>query len=437
MKQLAIHGGLPVRSKPFPAHLTIGLEEKQAVNRVMDSGVLSRFLGASHENFSGGDEVRALEKEWATYFGVKHAVSVNSCTSGLYCAVGAVGVEPGDEVIVSPYTMSASAVAPLVYNAIPVFADIEEDFYCLDPKSVEERITPRTRAILVVDIFGQPYDAGALNALARKHGLYVIEDCAQAPGARFGNSFAGTLGDIGVFSLNYHKHIHSGEGGVVVTNDDILAEKVRLIRNHAEAVLAGRRDVDLKNMVGFNYRMTELEAAIARCQLRKLKSLLDQRIANLEYLCNQLADIPALHRAKVRPDCYHAFYVHTFRYDADLAGISRETFVNAVKAELPVFEKRESEGVKLGSGYVRPLYLQPIFQKKVAYGSKGWPWTSPCYQGEMNYAKGLCPVTERMHESELITHEFMVPSMTRTDLDDVSVAFHKVWEQRSSLRNHL
>jgi len=150
---------------------------------------------------------------------VKHAVSVNSATSGLYCAVGAVGVGPGDEVIVSPYTMAASATAALVYNAVPVFADIEPDCFCLSAESVAQKITERTKAILVVDIFGQPYDVDGINALAKKHGLIVIEDAAQAPGATFRGRFAGTLGDIGVYSLNYHKHIHSGEGGVVVTDD--------------------------------------------------------------------------------------------------------------------------------------------------------------------------------------------------------------------------
>ena len=124
--KLAVHGGKPVRSKPFPAYNTIGIEEKEAVKRVLDSGVLSKFLGCWHDDFYGGPEVRGLEKEWADYFGVRHAISVNSCTSGLYAAVGATGIEPGEEVIVSPYTMSASATAPLVYNAIPVFADIEK-----------------------------------------------------------------------------------------------------------------------------------------------------------------------------------------------------------------------------------------------------------------------------------------------------------------------
>jgi dTDP-4-amino-4,6-dideoxygalactose transaminase len=202
--KLALHGGKPVRTKPFPAYVTVGAEEKEAVCRVIDSGVLSRYLGAWHEQFMGGDEVQALEREWAAYYGVKHAVAVNSATSGLICALGAAGIGPGDEVIVGPWSMSISATAPLFYGAIPVFADVEADCFCLDPADVERKITSKTKAILVVDLFGQPYDAPRINALAAKHGLTVIEDAAQAPGAMLQGKPAGTLGHMGVFSLNYH-----------------------------------------------------------------------------------------------------------------------------------------------------------------------------------------------------------------------------------------
>ena len=247
MPKLAIAGGDPIRTKPFPAYITVGDEEKKAVCEVIDSGCLSKYLGAWHPQFYGGQQVQALESEWAKYFDVKHAIAVNSCTSGLYCAVGATGVEPGEEIIVSPYTMSASATAPLVFNALPVFADIEEDYFCLDPADLEAKITPRTRAIIVVDLFGLPYDAEAINKIAEKHGLYVIEDSAQAPGATLKGKFAGTLAHMGVYSLNYHKHIHCGEGGIIVTNDDDLAEKCRLIRNHAEAVVEAKGSSDLSS----------------------------------------------------------------------------------------------------------------------------------------------------------------------------------------------
>ncbi len=435
MNKLAILGGAPVRTTSFPAYVTVGQEEKDAVCRVIDSGVLSRYLGCWHEQFYGGQEVQALEKEWAAHYSVRHAVAVNSATSGLICAVGAVGISPGDEVIVSPWSMCISATAPLFYGAIPVFADIEPDCFCLDPQSIERKITPRTKAIIVVDLFGQPYDADAINALATRHGLTVIEDTAQAPGAHLHGTPAGTLGHVGVFSLNYHKHIHCGEGGVIVTNDDALAERLRYIRNHAEAVASGHPVDDLTNMLGYNFRMTEMDAAIARCQLVKLETLNRKRLENIAYLENALKDIPCLTMPKVRYDAKHVYYVHAMRYDKDKAdGVSAQTFVGALKAELPHFRLREKEGTKLGCGYAVPLYRMPIFQKLKAIGREGWPFN---LRPEVSYPLGLCPKCESLHAGGVVTHEFMLPSLERDDLDDVLTAFHKVYRHRDTLKKTL
>ncbi|MBT5572350.1 MAG: DegT/DnrJ/EryC1/StrS family aminotransferase, partial [Alphaproteobacteria bacterium] len=181
MTELAMTGGTPVRTKPFPAYKVIGEPEKAAVAKVMESGVLSRFIGGWHKDFYGGPEVQAFEKEWAETFGATHAVSVNSATSGLYAACGAAGVGAGDEVIVSPYTMSASCVAPMVYNATPIFADIDPATYCLDPESIRSKITPNTKAIIVVHIFGMAADMDPIMEIAAAHDLIVIEDCAQCP----------------------------------------------------------------------------------------------------------------------------------------------------------------------------------------------------------------------------------------------------------------
>jgi dTDP-4-amino-4,6-dideoxygalactose transaminase len=428
--KLALLGGTPIRAKPFPAYVTVGEEEKEATCRVIDSGVLSRYLGAWHEQFMGGPEVRALESEWAAHYGVKHAVAVNSASSGLICALGAAGVGPGDEVVVTPWSMSISATAPLFYGGIPVFADVEKDCFCLDADDVERKITPKTKAVIVVDLFGQPYDATRINALAKKHNLTVIEDAAQAPGALLDGKPAGTLGHMGVYSLNYHKHIHSGEGGVVVTNDDNLAERLQLIRNHAEAVVEGKGIANLANMLGFNMRMTELDAAVVRCQLSKLAGLNHKRLANVAYLEEGLTRIPCLTLPAVRAGAKHVYYVHACLYDKQTAAIPVRRFVEAVKAELPPFALREKEGTKLGAGYVKPLYLMPLFQQKIAIGSEGWPFT---LAQERKYAKGECPVCETLYEGGLFTHEFMLPCMEKTDLDDVLEAFDKIWSCRGQL----
>jgi len=434
MSKLAINGGSKIRTKKFPPYRTMGKEEKQAVCRVIDSGVLSKFIGSWHEDFYGGIEVKNLEKEWSEYFNVKHSIAVNSATSALFCAIGAAGIGPGDEVIVPAYTFPASAIAPLIYNAIPVFADIEEDYFCVSYASIKEKITQRTKAIIVVDLFGQSYDVEKINSLAKEYNLLVIEDCAQAQGAKYKDKFAGTSGDIGIYSLNSQKHINCGEGGILVTNNDILADKVRMIRNHAEAVVEGRNFRDLTNMIGFNYRMTELEAAVTREQLKKLSYLVDERINNIEYLNKKLLGISCLEVAKVRPQNVHSYGVHPIKFNKNIASVHRNKFVDALKAELMPIELRESEGVRISSGYIKPLYLQPIYQEKIAYGKLGCPWTCPLYKGKVSYEKGICPTAEKMHEDTLIVHELMRPGMSKNDLDDVADAFEKVWNNIDELK---
>lgn len=428
--KLAINGAKKLRSNPFPAYNTIDKQEEEAVLRVLRSGKLSTYLGTWHEDFYGGSEVLALEKEWADFFNVKHAISVNSATSGLYAAVGAIGIKAGDEVIVTPYTMSASATAILLYGGIPVFADVEAEHFCIDPKSVEKLITPKTKAIMAVDIFGQTADFKALKQIAKKHNLKIIEDTAQAPSAKLGNKFAGTLGDIGIFSLNYHKHIHSGEGGIVVTDDDELAWKIQLIRNHGETVIAAKGYKDKKelhNMLGFNFRMTEVEAAIARVQLTKLNELINQRIENVKYLEKKLKNIPCLEIPPLRDEAKHVYYIHPLLFKEDSIHVHRNTFIDAVKAELPSTLMRDDSPVLLSYGYVKPLYLQPLYQEKICFGDY------PFSLSERVYKEGDCPTCEKLHNDTLITHELMRPGMSTKDLDDVVNAFQKVWDNKEEL----
>jgi perosamine synthetase len=422
--ELAIHGGKPVRSKPFPNYNTLGEEEKLAVMQVLNDGVLSKFLATWSPDFYGGPRVQKLEREWADYFGVKHAISVNSATSGLYAAAGAAGIGPGDEVIVSPFTMTASATAALVYGAIPVFADIDPETFCITPENIKKCITPYTKAIIVVDLFGHPAEMKEIMKLAQVHKLMVIEDAAQAPGAKYYGRYAGTLADMGVFSLNYHKTIHCGEGGIIVTDDDDLADRLRLIRNHAEVVVKDKGTENLVNMIGFNYRLTEIDAAIAREQLKKLENLVVPRIAAADYLTARLSNLPGLTPPVVRPSVRHGYYVYALRYDAQELGVPRHRFVAAVKAE----------GMPVGAGYTEPIYLEPVYQRRIAFGRDGFPFTYSGYKGQVNYEPGLCPVTERMYYNELLIMDVCHANMQRRDLDDTVNAFKKVVEYISELK---
>lgn len=429
MSALALLGGKPLRQKLFDAYNTIGDEEITAVTEVLRSGNLSQFIGAWHADFFGGPRVREFEAAWGQKFSAKHVISVNSNTSGLFAAMGALKIGPGDEVIVSPYTMSASAIAPYIYGAVPVFADIEEDYFCLSAASIAAKITPRTKAILVVHIFGQPADMDPILELARKHQIAVVEDCAQAPGALYKGRPVGTLGDCGVFSLNYHKHIHTGEGGVIVTNNDALAERLQLIRNHGEAAAEAKGVQDFYQLQGYNYRMPEIEAAIGREQLRKLDRLNERRIELAARFTRRMLDFPGITPPRERPESRHVYYVHANRWNAQMNGISRNTFVKALSAELPSAVLRETAPL-IGAGYVRPLYLQPIYQRRVGACS----FNCSKYEGQVSYQKGLCPVSERMHFDEVFTHEFIRPSMTDGDVEDVFRAFEKVFENLPQLR---
>ena len=209
LEKLALFGGPKTIQNEFKRYNPIGSEELQAAKGVIESGVLSQFLGTWHEDFLGGPKVKEFERQCEAFFGVKHAVTVNSWTSGLTAAIGAIGIEPGDEVIVTPWTMCATATAILQWNGIPVFADIEPETFNIDPASVVANITPYTKAIIAVDIFGHSANMDSLLDIAERHGLKLISDSAQAPGTFYKGKITGTLADVGGYSLNYHKHIHT------------------------------------------------------------------------------------------------------------------------------------------------------------------------------------------------------------------------------------
>jgi dTDP-4-amino-4,6-dideoxygalactose transaminase len=420
MSKLAMLGGQPVIDSDMQLYRSIDEEETQAVNRVLKSGMLSGYIGAWCDAFDGGNEVRKLERAWEEQFKTKHAIAVNSNTSGLISAMGAIGVSPGDEVIVPPWSMSATVVAPMFYGGIPVFADIEEDTFCLDPESVRENITTKTRAILVVDLFGHAAQLQKLRRIADEHGIYLIEDNAQAPLATENGHFAGTVGDIGVFSLNYHKHIHTGEGGICVTDDDELALRLRGIRNHGENIVEPLNMSDSTNMLGFNFRMTEMSAAIGVEQLIKAEELVSVREEIASHLSEAVSEMEGITPPKVRSGCRHVYYLWSARFDAEKVGVSRQIFSQALAAE----------GCPNGEGYVEPLYLLPMFQQRKAIGRDGFPFNLT----DRQYDKGLCPVVERLHEKEQLEIHTCSYQLDSRDLDNVISAFQKVYDHIDDLR---
>ena len=421
---LALFGGPKAISIPFKKYNAMGTQEAQAATAVVESGVLSQFLGRWSDDFKGGPKVKEFEKAWAKYFGVKYAITVNSWTSGLVAAVGAIGIEPGDEIIVTPWTMCASATAILHWNAIPVFADIDPLTYCIDPVSIEKNITPYTKAIMVVDIGGQSADMERINAIAKKHNLKVIGDTAQAPGAMYKGKFAGTMADVGGFSLNYHKHIHTGEGGVLVTNDDKIAEKLYLIRNHAEAVVGDMGGVELNNMIGHNFRLGEIECAIGIVQLKKLPEIILTRQRADDRLSAGLEKLRGLNLPYVRPDATHVYYMYFMTVDVDKLGVSRDK----------IFEALVAEGVVgLGTKFAN-VHLLPMYQKKIAYGTKGFPWSSDICHRNVSYSKGICPVAEELHDKNYLGFQMCMHEMSDAEVDAMILAFHKVWANLDRLK---
>ena len=424
MDKLALLGGAKAITSGFARYNSIGSEEADAARAVVETGVLSKFLGCWDPDFFGGPKVQEFERRCQEQFKVKHAVTVNSATSGLIAAVGALGIEPGDEVIVTPWTMCASATALLHWNAIPVFADIEPETFCLDPRSVEANISPHTRAIMAVDIFGHSADMDALRAIAAKHGLKIISDTAQAPGVSYKGRVTGTLADVGCYSLNYHKHVHTGEGGILVTDDDGIAERLQLIRNHAEAVVGDRGITDLRNMIGFNFRLGEIECAIGIEQLKKLPRLVADRQRVAARLTAGLRELPGLRTPVVRPECTHAYYMYPMIVDVERLGVSRRA----------LFKALEAEGVVgLAEGYVN-VHLLPMYQHKKAYGSSGFPWVPGICKREIDYRKGICPVAEQLHEKAYLGFEMCQFALPDEDVERIVGAFHKVWSNLSQLR---
>lgn len=429
--KLAIFGGVPSLKQPPPAYNSLSKEEYSAAMKVMKQGqsngdALSGFLGRGGPRFFGGTYVQEFERAACRYWEIPYAVSFNSATTALHAAVSALGIGPGDEVITSPFTMSATGTAILMNNAVPVFADIDPKTYCISAETIVTKITKRTKAILAVNLLGGTPDYGPILALAKKHKLFLIEDSAQAPGAKYRGKYAGTIGDIGIFSFNVHKTIQVGEGGMLVTKNRALAWRAALARNHGEAVMGDLWEKEPKMrelIVGSNYRLTELQAVIMVEQLKKLNKLNSARQTLATDLTKGLKQFPWLEAVFVLPQSTHVYYLYPMKFFQEKIGFSRELFAKAMLAE----------GFPLNEGYNLPLYRLPIYAHKRIYKHSQFPFVSHEYPHAVSYVPKDHPVTERMYLKEMLTTTLCQPPKNRTHIKKFLEVLKKIEKHRSEL----
>lgn len=406
-QDLAIDGGTPQRTAPFPtisdgSGHRIGTEEEEAVVRVLRTGKLNSTVGT---------ETRALETDFADYLGVPEAVASSSGTAALHLAVAAVNPEPGDEFITTGLSDAGTVLPVLAQNAVPVFVDVDPATGMLDVGAVEAAITDRTRAIIVVHLFGQPAPVLELRALADRAGIILIEDCAQAYLTRVGDGrMAGTVGHLGCFSLQQSKHITAGDGGLTVASDPALARRARLFTDKAWP-----RDTDERThlFLGLNYRMSELQAAVARVQLTRLEGVVADRRRNAAVLTQALRPLAGIATADPETSSYWLFPLFL---DIEAAGGDAHWYARALQAE----------GIPASGGYLqRPLYLNPVFTSRRTYGESGYPLTLTPEDRAQVYAPGLCPVTEELIDRRLVVVQWN-ENYTDADVADIAAAIAKV-----------
>ena len=408
-RDLAINGGPRVRDKAWPSWPVIHPEDEAAVLDVFRSGRWGRL---------GGNRTAEFEAAFAEYQGCTCGLAVFNGTVALQLALLAAGIGEGDEVIVPPYTFLATATSAILCNATPVFADIHPDTYCLDPDRVEEAITPRTRAIIPVHLGGRPADMDRICRIAAKHDLSVIEDCAHAHGSEYNGRRVGSLGDMGCFSFQASKNLTSGEGGIVVTNDEKLHATCDSIHNCGRVPDGEWYD---HRALAMNLRITEFQSALLLRGLGRLDAETDTRDANGRYLDEKLAEIPGIRPLpRMKYETRHARHLYVFRYDAEaFGGVPRERFLEAVDAE----------GIPVSAGYSVPLYRQRIFTDKVFGPYTGYKTVRP----DIDYAAVECPACEAACKEGCWIPQTALLA-TRDDMDDIVRAIQKVYEGRDTLR---
>jgi dTDP-4-amino-4,6-dideoxygalactose transaminase len=398
--RLARDGGTAVRTAPLPSVMDasgrrFGDEEVKAVEAVLRSGMLSSTWGT---------EVAALERDFAALLGAGHAVACSSGTAALHLAVAAVDPEPGDEIITTPISDMGTVFPILMQNAVPVFADVDPITGNLDPAAVAAAITPRTRAVMAVHLFGKPAPIRELRELCDQHDLVLIEDCAQAYLAPVGDTPVGRFGHLGCFSLQQTKHISAGDGGLVVTDDAALARRMRLFADKGWP-----RDTAERTylFLALNYRMTELVATVTRVQLGRLRGVVDDRRSAA---ARATAGLTGLAGITTPPDSGdHVYWQYPLILEPEVAGDLHE-WAAALTAE----------GVPANGGYLTtPLYGAPALRDRVTYGRSHHPLE------QVEYPPGLCPSAE-----ELINRTLLVlpwnENYTDADVDDVIAAVRKV-----------
>ncbi len=404
--------------RKFTEHNPIGKEEIDAGKKVIESGNLSGFYAQDLSKFYGGKKVLKFEKDIKNFFNVKYAITVNSWTSGLIACIGSIDIKPGDEIILPPFTMSACAASILHWSAIPVFADVDPKTFCLSPKSVLKKITKKTKAIMLVDITGHPSDIDSFNKIAKKYKLKLIIDAAQSIGAKYvkKKKYAGTVGDVGGFSFNIHKHINTGEGGVIVTNNKNIANKAYLIRNHGENMVNKIKTNNLSNLIGYNFRLGEIEAAIGIEQLKKLPKILKKIQKNGELLNKELKKLEGLEVPEIDNKVItHAYYTYGLKLNTKKIKFSRKKIVKMLR----------NLGVPCGEGYLN-IHLLTLFKKKIAYGKKDFPWNLNKNRS-YKYKIGDMPVAEDLHFKSYIGIGLTHYNFTTDDIYYIINAFRKVW----------
>ncbi len=408
MGQLAILGGKMARKLPFPKWPVYGEEEEAALLEVLHSNNWGRLSGTQVDRFIS---------RFAAYHGAEHGVAISSGSAALRIALLALGLEPGDEVIVPPYTFLATATAVIEANGTPVFADIQADTFNLNPDSVQAAITSRTRAIIPVHLGGLPVDFDALRAIAEEHGLYIIEDACHAHGARYKDRSVGSLGDMACFSFQSTKNMTSGEGGIILTNNTEMYQRCASIHNCGR--VPGGAWYEHHTISG-NYRMTEFQGAVLNCQLDRLEEQANRRDINGRLLAELLEPIPGITpQQRSTEHTRHGYHLFVFRYDAQIYGVPRARYLEALTAE----------GIPVCGGYAIPLYRQPIFLNK-AFG----PYTGyKSVRTDLDYSHTSCPVCERICAEEGAWFDQHVLLGSDEDMDEVAQAFEKIYACRNEL----